>query len=201
MWMEAWDSPDGQVSVQVPKGMAITPEMKELYAALREAGFDVYICSASYEEMVEAVACNEKYGLNLPKENVFGIRLEPGSDECIHAVGAKGYPQPYHQGKVDCIKEYIASSHGGRGPALVAGDSNGDYAMLTSFPDMKRGLIVNCLRKGDIAGLTASAIADTSAIDLKFRTVPLYVVQGRNPDSLCFIPSPESLPVKVIEGR
>jgi hypothetical protein len=38
-------------------------------------------------------------------------------------------------------------------------------------------------------------------VNLKGRKAPLYVVQGRNPDSLSFIPSPESLPVTVIEGR
>ena len=73
--------------------------------------------------------------------------------------------------------------------------------MLTSFPDLKVGLIVNCLRSGSIGELAEAAIADTSAVNLKGRKTPLYVVQGRNPDSLSFIPSPESLPVTVIEGR
>ena len=100
MWKETWSSPDGQVCVEVPKGLAFTPEMKELYGALRKAGFDVYVCSASYEGVVEAVACNEKYGLGLPEENVFGIRLEASEDGLLHAVGDEGYPQPNRKGKV-----------------------------------------------------------------------------------------------------
>lgn len=201
MWKETWSSPDGQVSVEVPKGLAFTPEMKELYAALRKAGFDVYVCSASYEGVVEAVACNEKYGLGLPEENVFGIRLEESEDGLLHAVGDDGYPQPYRKGKVDCIKEYMASAHCGRGPALVAGDSNGDYAMLTSFPDLKVGLIVNCLRSGGIGLLAKAAAEDTSAVDLTHRDAPLYVVQGRDPGSLRFIPEAQSRPVELVEGR
>ena len=201
MWRETWSSPDGSVSVEIPKGLAFTPEMRELYRALGKAGFDVYICSASYEGIVEAVACDEAYGLGVPEENVFGIRLEPTADSTLKAVGAEGYPQPYRKGKVDCIKEYMASAHCGRGPALVAGDSNGDYAMLTSFPDLKVGLIVNCLRSGGIGSQAKAAAEDTSAVDLAHRDAPLYVVQGRDPGSLRFIPEAQSRPVELVEGR
>ena len=47
------------------------------------------------------------------------------------------------EGKVDCIKAYMAPAYGNADPVLVAGDSNGDVPMLTAFPDMKQGLIID----------------------------------------------------------
>ncbi|MGM9765311.1 MAG: hypothetical protein ACI3ZO_03030, partial [Candidatus Cryptobacteroides sp.] len=52
-----------------------------------------------------------------------------------------GYDQTFMDGKVACIRKLIAPRHGGKDPVLVAGDSSGDYQMLTSFEGMKLGLI------------------------------------------------------------
>ena len=198
MWRERWDSPDGNVSVTVPKGLAFTPEMKELYAALRSSGIDVYVCSASFETIVEAVACTPEYGLNLDESCVFGIRPAPTGDEYFKAVADSSYAQPYRTGKVECILSQMAPAHGGHGPVLVAGDSNGDYAMLTQFPDLKVGLIIECLRSGSIGELAEAARNDKSEVTLSGRTAPLYVVQGRNPETKTFISTDRSLPVKVL---
>ncbi len=196
MWRERWESPDGNVSVNVPKGLAFTPEMKELYAALSRSGIDVYICSASFETIVEAVACVPRYGLGLDASQVFGIRVAPTADEYFKAVADSSYAQPYRSGKVECILSQMAPSHGGRGPVLVAGDSNGDYAMLTQFPDLKVGLIIECLRGGDIGALAETARRDTTQVTLCGRSAPLYVVQGRDPGTKTFISTDRSLPIK-----
>jgi hypothetical protein len=37
----------------------------------------------------------------------------------------------------------MAPAYGDAGPVLVAGDSNGDVAMLTAFPNMSNGLIID----------------------------------------------------------
>jgi len=196
MWRETWTTPDGSISVQIPKGMALTPEMQSLYHSLSDNGFDVYICSASLESVVEAMACDPAYGLGIGEDHVFGIRLAPTADGRLCAVGDSTYVQTYREGKVQCIRDLIAPEHGGKGPALVAGDSNGDFAMLTSFPDLKVGLIVNCLRTGAIGGMTAASIGNVPDLAVKDRTTPLYVVQGRNPELLQFIPSWDSIPVE-----
>ena len=196
MWHETWTTPDGEISVNVPKGIGLTPEMRNLYRTLEANGFDVYVCSASLESVVEAMACDPAYGLGLDEEQVYGIRLAPTADGRLRAVGDSTYVQTYREGKVACIQEFIAPSHGGNGPALVAGDSNGDFAMLTSFPDLKVGLIVNCLRTGAIAGMTAASIGSVPDLGLKERQTPLYVVQGRDPELLQFIPSWDSIPVE-----
>ena len=196
MWHETWTTSDGQIEVNVPKGIGLTPEIKSLYHALQRYGFDVYICSASFEPIVEAMACDPAYGLGIDEDHVFGIRLAQTPDGRLKAIGDSTYTQTYHEGKVQCIKDFMAKEHGGRGPALVAGDSNGDFAMLTSFPDLKVGLIVNCLRTGAIGGMTAASIGNVPDLSLKERKNPLYVVQGRDPELLQFIPSWDSIPVE-----
>lgn len=199
MWAEEWTSPDGKASWTVKKGLGITPEMKNLYSALQQAGFDVYICSASLESIVEAIACEPRYGFGLDPEAVWGFRMTKDSEGGLITAPEQGYVQPYREGKVSCIRERIAPAHRGHGPALVAGDSNGDLSMLTSFPDLKVGLIIDCLRTGGIAELAEEARRDSSDINLKQRPRPLYVVQGRRPSSLSFIPCSKSEPAALRE--
>ncbi|MGM9742114.1 MAG: hypothetical protein ACI3ZC_03530 [Candidatus Cryptobacteroides sp.] len=145
-WTETWSSPDGKVSTEVLKGMLIPEDSIRLFKTLRRNGFGVYICSASLEIIVEAMACNEKYDLGFSPDEVFGLRMT-GDMEDGNILGANGFDPDYNQtfldGKVKCIEELIAPRHCGRTPSLVAGDSSGDYAMLTSFSDLKAGLIIN----------------------------------------------------------
>lgn len=161
---ETWTSPDlgeaGVVRTTVSLGLGLTPEMKELYRALQESGITVYICSASMEEVVAAVACDPAFGLELPRERVYGLRISGGQY-------APGYPHSHHEGKVEVISKYIATRHGGADPLLVAGDSEGDYNMLTAFEGMQVGLLLNCGRKDDFGRFVENAQAP-------------YVVQGRD---------------------
>lgn len=172
------ESPDmgmaGKVSVVVPDGLALTREMRLLYKALPENGIDVYIFSASLEALVEQMACNPQY-LGLDTLQVFGFRMEGDSTGMILQVLKPGYIQPYREGKTGAIKAYIAPQYGGKDPVLVAGDSNGDYSMLTSFPDMRVGLIVD-------KGQTVGGIADLrrQALEAESGGAPSnYVLQRR----------------------
>ena len=61
----------GKITTSFKTGFAITNEMKDLYHCLMANGFDVYICSASLKEIVEAVATDPKYGLNLDRDHEF----------------------------------------------------------------------------------------------------------------------------------
>ena len=160
---EIWDSPDGSLSVEVRKGMALPQENIHLYKCLQDNGFDVYICSASLEKIVEAMACDPKYGLNIPPENVFGIRL--ADEQICYGELAPDYDQTYQSGKTACIRKLIAPSHCGRQPSLIAGDSNGDYPMLSDFDSLRLGLIIDCKRSGPIARLAAEARAAAPAGD------------------------------------
>ena len=119
---------------------------EDTYNALRRAGITPYICSASLEWLVEALACDPENGLGMAPEEVFGVRFSDGGYD-------PAYVQPFKEGKVACIDSLIAPLHGGAQPVLVAGDSSGDVAMLTAYPDMKVGLIMNQHRGGEIEAL------------------------------------------------
>lgn len=156
---EKWISPEvgeaGEVSVDVPRGIRIGKGMLKLYRTLEKKGFDVYICSASSEAIVEALACDEDY-FGLPEDHVFGIRLSSGTVISPNATYLPGYPVTYAEGKVDLIKSLIMPSHSDKDPAITGGDSNGDYPMLTSFPGMALGIIIDFPRDGEIALLKKS---------------------------------------------
>ena len=139
--VEPWHSPDGQWGGDVMRGIWVSPEMKDLYHCLEVAGIDAYVCSASLELIVEVLACDPVLGFGLPAERVYGLRFVEG--EKIVAEFDPDYKQPNREGKVDCIRAYMAPAYGNAGPMLVAGDSNGDVAMLTTFPSMNNGLIID----------------------------------------------------------
>jgi len=139
--VEPWRSPDGQWGDDVMRGIWVSPEMKNLYHCLEMAGIDAYVCSASLEMIVEVLACDPTLGFGLPAERVYGLRFVEG--ERIIAEFDPDYKQPNREGKVDCIRAYMAPAYGDAGPVLVAGDSNGDVAMLTAFPNMRNGLIID----------------------------------------------------------
>ncbi len=147
--VESWHSPDGQWGGDVMRGIWVSQEMKELYKRLDSSGIDVYVCSASLELIVEALACDPVLGFGIPAERVYGLRFVAGDK--IVAQFDPNYEQPNREGKVDCIRAYMAPSHGNKGPVLVAGDSNGDVAMLTAFLDMSHGLIIDVGRSAESA--------------------------------------------------
>ena len=157
--VKEWRSPDGRWGGAVERGIYFSPEMKDLFACLKDNGITPYVCSASLELIVEGLACDPDLGPGLPPEQVFGLRFVPS--EPITAVYDSTYVQPIGPGKVSCIKTHMAPLHGGRGPILVGGDSNGDVPMLTAFEDMRCGLIIDVGRSltspiGELAALARS---------------------------------------------
>jgi len=142
---EEWKSPAmgecGEVTVSVQRGLSLRKGMANLCKALSDNGVAVYVCSASCEEVVEAVACDPSFGIGLEEEDVYGVRLAGGGRIGLAAYDA-AYPQPFLEGKVETIRRFMSPAHGGAGPILVAGDSEGDHAMLTAFPDIRVGLLV-----------------------------------------------------------
>ena len=141
-WEEEWVSPDGRFRGVCEKGLIVTDDMKALYKALPEAGITPYVCSASAEWLVELLVCDREIGFGLDPDRVFGVRLDEPD-----------YVQPFREGKVACIDRFIAPLYDGKQPVLVAGDSNGDVAMLTAYPEMKVGLILDLDRGGAIDSL------------------------------------------------
>ena len=155
---EKWTSPKSgeasEVEVMVPRGLRIRKEMINLTETLIHNGIDVYICSASSELLVEAVA--ERWFPAIAETAVYGLRTTSGETMSPGARYAASYPHTFHEGKCELIDRYIAPSHWRKGPILVAGASNGDYAMLTSYASMKLGLIIDRPSDGEIAALKES---------------------------------------------
>lgn len=156
VWREKWVSPDGKFKGEAQKGLVVTPAMKNLYRALEKAGIIPYICSASPEWLVELLACDPQKSFGLDTSQVFGIRLLTSANGTLSYD--PDYPQPFKQGKVENIEAFMAPRHANKAPVLVGGDSEGDIAMLTRWPEMRVGLIMDQYRGGEISSLARSGL-------------------------------------------
>jgi phosphoserine phosphatase len=185
---QTWTSPamgqSGELTISYKTGFALSPEMKDLYRTLRNNGIDVYICSASLKEVVEAVAADPKYGFGLRRDHVIGMMLQKDSKGRFLPAYDNSYPMTFAEGKVTAIMYNMASSHHGNGPILVGGDSDGDYNMLTEFTDMKCGLIINRLPSTKIGKLCRQAAEEKGS---------KYVLQGRDDNKGIFLPNEASI--------
>ncbi|GAA0784366.1 haloacid dehalogenase-like hydrolase [Hathewaya limosa] len=189
-----WTSPTelkgkaGVVSVEFNSGLRTVKEQQNLYKTLMANGIDVYICSASFIDVVREFATNPKYGYELPKENITAMQLKRDDKGVIKAeYDSDNYFQTQGPGKTKTIKKFLQEKHGGQGPIIVGGDSNGDVAMLSDFKDTKFSLIVNRCKDGGIGELSKKA-ADTMK-DANAR----YHLQGRDDNKGEFRPSEKSI--------
>ena len=128
--------------------LILPKETVDLFDYLRRKGVDIYLCSASLEVIVEAMACDPEFGLGFAPDHVFGVRLE--KSEYVEGPLDATYPQTFLEGKVKCINQFMRGEHDGKDPVLIAGDSVGDVPMLTAFPKSV-SLVYDCARSGAIA--------------------------------------------------
>ena len=176
----------GVVGVSHNTGLRLTEEIADLMHTFRNNGIDVYVCSASLEDVVAAFATNPKYGYSLPRANIIGMRLTKVND-VTQDTYLNGYPQTAEGGKTVVLKSLLASKKG-YDPLFIAGDSNGDWNMMVDFPGIKRVLIVNRLRSGKkIGALSADAAATIGKPNAK------HLLQGRNENTGLWMPSEEML--------
>ncbi len=158
------------VSSTTFQGLRMYPNMKNLYHALMDNGIDVYIVSASPEDIIIPITCNKAYGYGLPRENIFGTKFAK-VDGILQAVLSPERVMTWGPGKVDWIKKHFIARKG-YPPILICGDSDGDYNMLSAFPETKLGLIVNRLKKGNIGSLSEQARKQLN------HSNPSYILQG-----------------------
>ncbi|WP_303872733.1 stalk domain-containing protein [Tepidanaerobacter acetatoxydans] len=178
----------GVVTGEYKRGLRIAPEMSNLMNVLRANGIDVYICSASLEDVVKVFAGLPKYGYNVPSEHAIGMRLEKDIEGKYKNEYKKDYPQTQQEGKTEAIKRILVSKYG-YGPIFVAGDSQGDYNMATDFEETQLVLIINRVRKlSDKITILAKKAADSIGDpDAK------YILQGRNENYGLFIPQESTI--------
>lgn len=179
-WTTASPGRSGHLSYPFRTGLCPQPEMRDLMAALARAGFEVFVVSASAEPIVEAAA--EVLGYPVGRESIFGLRLERESGRLTSRLEPAGrYPLPYREGKVEVVRTRLPAA-----PLLVAGDSDGDYEMLTAFSETEIRLVVNRLQGGDIGSLYE---APDEPLDDGSRTL----LQGRDERACRFLPSRETV--------
>ena len=185
---QSFTVPEGQArragvcTAEYTRGMAIPPENVALFAALREAGIVPNIVSASNRELLLAVFTAPEFGFNLPEDCIYGYSFKRDAAGRLLAEYTDERLMPQMQGKVDLIRRKLMPRFGGRAPVLVGGDSIGDYAMLTAFPEMDRGLIFNPGQvKDDALGtLVRTALAGGTR----------YLLQGRDNARAVLVDSP-----------
>jgi HAD superfamily phosphoserine phosphatase-like hydrolase len=117
----------GGEPVTVVRGIRARPEMTALIAALTQAGFDVYIVSASPEWLVRAYAPR----LGLSRDRVIGMRATATATRTTANVDT---PSTYRAGKVAAIRSRVPP--GGRVPVFAAGDALTDLEMMEEASDL-----------------------------------------------------------------
>ena len=152
--------------------MVFAPEIKELFRELRRAGITVYIVSGSFQETL-FVAMGPDFGLELDPSCVFGADLKKDSAGRYLPEMVDGCVKSGEKPKF--IRARIAPRHHGADPVLTAGDSMGDYAMLTEFDRLQLALVfVRNWKQREMWELVARG--------------GRVVAQGRDESRGCFIP-------------
>lgn len=158
------------------RGLVITPEIKDLFRELRKAGIAIYIVSGSYRDTL-LVAAGPDFGLDVPHDNIFGAEMK--KDLCGRLVAEMTADCVKSGHKPEFIRANIAPRHHGAEPILAAGDSMGDYTMLTEFKGLQLALLFSRnWREPAMRELAASG--------------GRVAVQGRDEARGRFIPSHES---------
>ena len=166
-------------------GLRIHEEIRALMHTLRANGFDVYVSTASLDDVVRVFAGHPNYGYGVPPENVIGLRLEMENGKYLPRY-RKNWHFNWGPGKTLGIQNELASKKG-YGPSIVLGDSDGDAWMLRDFADTRLGIIVNRLKKGEIGIDSQKAAAAIGQTDARF------VLQGRDERTGIMIPDEKTL--------
>lgn len=176
----------GQVSVSWKNGLRLIPEMQQLYKELEKAGFDIWICSASFIDVIKGISTNPDFGYGINSSQIIAMELERNENGKLLPEFKKGYFQTQGEGKTKVIKKLLSGPAGkyGYDPVFIAGDSEGDQNMLADFNGLKAGLIFNRLNfKGKpLEKLVEDAIVDYGKSGAK------YLLQGRDENSGTLIP-------------
>jgi phosphoserine phosphatase len=163
-------------------GLRITKEIVDIMALQRRAGWELWVVTASFEPVIQAMAAANGFGF--PENRVIGVRLQadPSGKYLGKLSEEPGYALTQRMGKAIVIRNLIKKA-----PLFVAGDSDGDFEMMTQFPETKLILVVNRLKGGDIGSLYKEAIPG------KGRPDRVVLLQGRDENAGEWRPFPETI--------
>ena len=159
-WRRGAAQEETVVSVMLRHGLAAQEEIRDLMRVLRLAGVDIYVVSASCQPLVRV--CAEVLGYPIAPPHIAGQPLA-----CRDGYFVAEPPWVY-EGHLPhgAGKSAIVRQHFGVAPILVAGDSNGDHHMLTSFPETQVRLVIDCGHGGAIAALCKRPAYDGGVMTL-----------------------------------
>ncbi len=177
-WQSAGDGRTGAVSVEWRSGLRLLPEIQSLHRALLSAGVDVWVCTASFVEGIREIASSEEFGYGLSPERVIGLQLEEDAQARFLPCRKVGSEITYAEGKTEAVRRILHSRYG-RGPILVAGDSNGDAPMLRDFEDTRLSLIIDTNRPTD------TPIGELATLAREGH--PRYLLQSRDEVNGCWM--------------
>lgn len=130
------------IEVEVKRGIRVREDIIEIFDFLRSSNIDIYICSASFEPIVRAIASNPQFGYKLNEKNIYGMRLQlDNQNKYIHEY-ISNYPITVEEGKASAINKFILPKYS-KAPFMIAGDSDGDYQMFLEFEKANMLLLTN----------------------------------------------------------
>lgn len=166
-------------------GLRIHDEMRSLMHTLRTNGIDVFVSTASLDDVVRVFASHPNYGYGVAPENVIGLRLEM-KDGKYTSTYRQGWHFNWGPGKTIGIQNELRSKKG-YDPLMVFGDSDGDAWMLRDYTGTQVGVIVNRMKKGEIGIDSQMAAATLGARDARF------ILQGRDENTGLMLPDEKSI--------
>ena len=196
-----WQSPAaykgskaGQITVSYKQGITVSPEIQELFHALEANGFDAWVCSASFIDVISAAVSPEVFGIE-GVDGVLAMTNKEQNGKYINAYDYDFHAQTQGKGKTLSISKLIAPLYRGRGPVFVAFDSQGDFNFVSEYADTAVGLALNRARKDDAGILAAVALYQNQKKLTVAKAVQQgntrYLLQGRNENGGYLWPRPE----------
>jgi phosphoserine phosphatase len=123
-------------------------EMADLSRVLKKAGCRVVVSTASNPLIVETMIANTGFAA----DRVLGQASGMAKGRLLGTL-APGLRSNFDSGKVENIRRLLNQE-----PVFSAGDSPGDYEMLTAFPGTRLKLLIRRPRPGKMAALYRQAL-------------------------------------------
>lgn len=154
----------------------VRPELLDLMLALQETGTEVWLVSANLRPLVASLA--KHLGYPVPTDRIVGSQAQIATGE-TDATGetltGRMDPHailPFMAGKTRAIQALVQAA-----PILVAGDTNGDAAMLSDFTETQIKLVFDNRLPGPIAAQYDAA----AAYRRDARALPATLLQAVDP--------------------
>jgi len=163
-------------------GIRLAQGVIDMMSKMRATGWKVWVVTASFEPVIQAVGAINGY--DVPEDRVIGVRLQTDtSGKYIAKLSEEpGYELTQRMGKATVIRNFIKQA-----PLFVAGDSDGDFEMMTQFPETKLIYLVNRIKGGDIGTLYKEALPGMA------KPGRVVLLQGRNENTGLWRPFQETI--------